>query len=124
MIVTEREEAMDHLSSIVESNTVGKSWQIQPRVLDWTLIDTYVDLNNFDIVIGADIIYIEDTFAYLLQTLLNVAGNSETLVLLSCRIRYKRDKTFLNLLKEHFEVERRFYDEERKIFIYNVRKKV
>jgi len=118
--VTEREEAMDHLISTVERNTEGKHWDISAQVLDWTVsYDDSDKFHDFDVVIGADIIYIEETFEYLLKTLKSFASKPEILVLLSCRIRYDRDEHFLNMLKELFEIKQIFYEEDRKIKIYS-----
>ena len=111
---------MDHLISTVEGNTNGKHWDISAQVLDWTVsYDGSDTFDDFDVIIGADIIYIEDTFEYLLKTLKSFAAKTETLVLLSCRIRYDRDEHFLNMLKEMFEINQIFYEEDRKIIIYS-----
>ncbi|XP_005111925.1 protein N-lysine methyltransferase METTL21A isoform X2 [Aplysia californica] len=126
VVVTEREEAMNHLSSTVESNAKGKSWKISAQVLDWrsSSYDSSDVLPNCDVVLGADIIYIEDTFHDLLKTLKSVAATADTLVLLSCRIRYERDERFLNMLREFFDVREEFFDEEKQIRIYSARRKV
>lgn len=122
--VTEREEAMPHLKSTVENNTVGKSWSITSLVVDWTDDHNTDSVQDYDIIIGADIIYIEETFKDLLKTLKTFAKNSNILVLISCRIRYERDEKFLNMLREYFDVTKVFFDEEKKINIFSARRKV
>ena len=58
---------------------------------------------DFDVIIGADVIYIQDTFSDLLKTL-NELSTEKTALYLSCKIRYDRDTSFLNLLRESFSV--------------------
>jgi predicted nicotinamide N-methyase len=53
----------------------------------------------FDVILAADVIYIEDTFPLLLQSLVNLS-NRETVILLSCKRRYERDDRFFDLLRE------------------------
>lgn len=53
----------------------------------------------FDIVLAADVIYIEDTFPLLLQSLIDLS-NRETVILISCKRRYERDDRFFDLLRE------------------------
>ena len=116
MTVTEREEALDHLTSTVTSNK-KTSWNIETKILDWTKVEDFDPVQDYDILIGADIIYIEDTFEYLLKTLLTFT-KSNTPVLLSMRIRYERDEKFLDMMRNHFELSRIFHDRERGILIY------
>ena len=71
----------------------------------------------FDYILGADIVYIEDTFPQLLQTITELSDR-RTVVLLSCKIRYKRDRNFLGLLTEKFEISKVHYDESVDIYIY------
>lgn len=51
----------------------------------------------FDIVLAADVIYIEDTFPFLLQSLVDLSDR-ETVILISCKRRYERDDRFFDLL--------------------------
>lgn len=90
------------------------------KVLEWGQ-DLHKFSEPFDIILGADIIYIEDTFQDLLQTLLHLS-NEDTLILLSCRIRYERDNNFLDMMKEKFQVEHVLHDSERGIEIYSAKK--
>lgn len=74
-------------------------------------------IGGFDLVLGADIIYLEDTFVPLLRTLEYLCADS-TLVLLACKIRYQRDTDFLSLLGQRFRVQEVHYDQERDIRVY------
>lgn len=71
----------------------------------------------FEYILGADIVYIEETFPQLLQTI-NDLSDENTVVLLSCKIRYKRDNNFLSLLNENFKVTKVYYDKAVDIYIY------
>ena len=53
----------------------------------------------FDIVLAADVIYIEDTFPLLLQSLADLSDH-ETVILISCKRRYERDDRFFDLLRK------------------------
>ncbi|XP_048238063.1 protein N-lysine methyltransferase METTL21A-like isoform X1 [Haliotis rufescens] len=118
--VTERREAMPNLRKTVNSNTVDSCpGSITAKELDWT-----TDLSphpQYDVILGADIVYIEDTFQALLRTLVHTA-REDTVVLLSCRIRYDRDLHFLTLLESHFVVEQIHYDKSRDIKIFSAKK--
>ena len=58
----------------------------------------------YDIVLAADVVYIEESFPALIQTMDQLSG-SGTLLLLSCKYRYERDSRFLQLLGERFQSE-------------------
>lgn len=53
----------------------------------------------FDIILAADVIYIQDTFPLLLQSLVDLSDR-ETVILISCKRRYERDDHFFDLLRE------------------------
>lgn len=122
MTITDRQPALDSLFTNVKSN-------LPPAVLESTTVselswgehlDRY-PAGGFDVVLGADIVYLEDTFIPLLKTLEHLCSDS-TLVLLSCKIRYERDNTFLDMLKQRFQVEEVHYDKERDIHVFEARK--
>ena len=77
---------------------------------------------GFDLVLGADIVYLEDTFPALLATLDHLSSAS-TVVLLACRLRYERDSRFLALLRERFAVEEVHFDRERDVRVYRAVKR-
>ncbi|KAH3708308.1 protein N-lysine methyltransferase METTL21A-like [Dreissena polymorpha] len=119
--ITDREEVLDFLKETVSQNLpedlLGRT---EIRALDWTK-----DINNFpdpfDVILGADIVYIEEVFEDLLRTLLKLS-NRDTLVLLSCRIRYERDNYFLDRLREHFIVNQILYDELKDVILFQATK--
>lgn len=86
------------------------------RELEWGQDISTFD-RPFEYILGADIVYIEETFPHLLQTITELC-DEKTVVLLSCKIRYKRDSKFLALLNETFEVTQVHYDNTVDIYIY------
>lgn len=72
---------------------------------------------GFDLVLGADIVYLEDTFVPLLQTLEHLCSDT-SVVLLACKIRYERDTNFVAMLGQRFRTEEVYYDKQRDIHIY------
>lgn len=120
--ITDREAALEFLESNVQANLPS---ELHPRAvvkeLTWGK-----DLGNFppgafDFVLGADIIYLEETFGELLQTLEHLCSE-QTVILLSCRIRYERDNKFLKMLKGHFSVYEVHYDSSKDIHIYKAQR--
>ncbi|XP_035006322.1 protein N-lysine methyltransferase METTL21A [Hippoglossus stenolepis] len=116
--ITDRASALDLLSTNVKSNLPPDcEGSATVSELTWGQgLDRY-PAGGFDLVLGADIVYLEDTFVPLLQTLEHLSSDA-TAVLLACKIRYERDRNFLSMLKERFRVEEVHYDRQRDIHIY------
>jgi predicted nicotinamide N-methyase len=55
----------------------------------------------YDVLLAADVVYIEDTFSELIQCIEQLSGVEST-ILLSCKYRYERDSRFLQLLRVRF----------------------
>ncbi|XP_077997737.1 protein N-lysine methyltransferase METTL21A-like [Glandiceps talaboti] len=122
VIVTDRQMALKQLQENINRNLkpTGDSSEIRINVqeLDWGQnLEDYAE--PFDIILGADIIYIKETFPDLLKTLIHLS-DCKTLVLLSCRIRYEKDSDFIESLKDHFSVTKIFYDAATDVRIYKV----
>ncbi|TDG96291.1 hypothetical protein EPR50_G00238830 [Perca flavescens] len=116
--ITDREPALDFLSANVEANVPPDSQgSVVVSELTWGEGLERYPAGGFDLVLGADIVYLEDTFVPLLQTLEHLCSES-TVVLLACKIRYKRDTNFLSMLKQRFLVEEIYYDKQRDIHVY------
>ncbi|XP_041637661.1 protein N-lysine methyltransferase METTL21A [Cheilinus undulatus] len=116
--ITDREPALDFLSANVKANLPQDS-QVSVTVSELTWgegLERY-PAGGFDIVLGADIIYLENTFVPLLQTLDHLCSDT-TVVLLACKIRYERDTNFLGMLKKQFSVEEVYYENQRDIHVY------
>ncbi|KAM6348702.1 LOW QUALITY PROTEIN: protein N-lysine methyltransferase METTL21A [Alca torda] len=120
--ITDRAAALEFLESNVQANLPS---ELCPRAvvkeLTWGK-----DLDNFppgafDFILGADIVYLEETFAELLQTLDHLCSE-QTVILLSCRIRYERDHKFLKMLRGRFSVYEVHYDSSKDVHIYKAQK--
>ena len=122
--VTERESTLDNLNSIVKANVQDDmTTQIHVLKLDWRDDLTNSFSPEYDLILGADIIYIEETFPDLHRTLLYLSNQPNCMILLSCKIRYEKDSNFLEKMKNDFIVEQLAYDSERDISIYKIKRK-
>ena len=106
----------------LNTNSLGENAAVEVKELDWG-VNHNSFTESYDIIIGSDIIYIEETFQQLLTTILYLCKEN-TSMLLSCRNRYRRDDQFLDTLSAHFQVKKVLYDKSRDIYIYEVRKYV
>ncbi|XP_037552232.1 protein N-lysine methyltransferase METTL21A [Nematolebias whitei] len=114
--ITDREPALDLLSANVKTNLTPDQ-SVVVSELSWGMGLEHYPAGGFDLVLGADIIYLEDTFQSLIQTLEYLSSDA-TVVLLACKIRYERDTNFLSMLKHRFIVQEVHYDRERDIHLY------
>nr|XP_046238501.1 protein N-lysine methyltransferase METTL21A [Scatophagus argus] len=116
--ITDRDPALDFLSANVKANLPPDSQgSAVVSELTWGEGLERYPAGGYDLVLGADIVYLEDTFEPLLQTLEHLCSDT-TVVLLACKIRYKRDTNFLSMLKQRFTVEEVYYDKQRDIHVY------
>ncbi|KAM9334215.1 protein N-lysine methyltransferase METTL21A [Symphorus nematophorus] len=116
--LTDREPALDFLSANVKANLPPDSQgSVVVSELTWGEGLERYPAGGFDLVLGADIVYLEDTFVQLLHTLEHLCSDT-TVVLLACKIRYQRDTDFLSMMKQRFRVEEVHYDKERDIHLY------
>ena len=122
MVLTDRAIALDTLKRNVKRNCIdsdsASSKTVDVEELEWgsELGDKFTDIQ---VILGADIVYIEETFHLLLKTLLEITTrNKDCVVLLSSKIRYERDERFYEMMRQHFNVEQVFYDVPRDIRIY------
>lgn len=121
--ITDRQVALEFLKSNVEANLPP---HIKPKVvvkeLTWGQNLESFSPGEFDLILGADVIYLEDTFTDLLQTLGHLCSN-RSVILLACRIRYERDNNFLTMLERQFTVSKVHYDPEKDVHIYKAQKR-
>ncbi|XP_026157995.1 protein N-lysine methyltransferase METTL21A [Mastacembelus armatus] len=116
--ITDREPALDFLSANVKTNLPPDlQGSVVVSELTWGESLERYPADGFDLVLGADIVYLKDTFVPLLQTLEHLCSDT-TVVLLACKIRYERDTNFLYMLKQRFRTEEVYYDKQRDIHIY------
>ena len=90
-----------HLNS---DNVKGRD--VVVRELEWGVTDLATFKAPYDVILAADVIYREDSFAALLQTLWELSS-AETVILLSCKRRYDREEKFFELAErtQHFSYE-------------------
>ncbi|TMS01461.1 Protein N-lysine methyltransferase METTL21A [Larimichthys crocea] len=120
--ITDRQPALDFLSANVNVNVPADlQGSVVVSELSWGEGLERYPAGGFDLVLGADIVYLEDTFVPLLRTLEHLCSDS-TVLLLACKIRYKRDTDFLSMLRRRFTVEEVYYDKHRDIHVYKSQK--
>ncbi|XP_078358356.1 protein N-lysine methyltransferase METTL21A-like [Oculina patagonica] len=118
--ITDRKMALNVTKMNVEGNLGENQNSVAIKELEWGQnVSSFSP--PFDFVLGADIVYIEETFSDLLKTLQDLCDEN-SIVLLSCKIRYDRDKRFFELLSKHFRHETVMYDQELDIIVYKARK--
>lgn len=120
--ITDRKEVMSYLEQTVKTNLPEELFeQAAVLPLDWTR-DLGKFNGTFDAILGADIVYVEEAFDDLLKVLIQLSDQN-TVILLSCKIRYDRDSNFLHRLKEFFQVDKVLHDNSRDIDLYKVVKR-
>ncbi|NXX43778.1 MT21A methyltransferase, partial [Tricholaema leucomelas] len=120
--ITDRAAALEFLESNVQANLPS---ELRPRAvvkeLTWGKDLSNFSPGEFDFILGADIVYLEETFADLLQTLEHLCSE-RTVILLACRIRYERDHKFLKMLSGLFSVYEVHYDASKDVHIYKAQR--
>ncbi|XP_053313678.1 EEF1A lysine methyltransferase 3 [Spea bombifrons] len=114
---------LPHTLPQIEKNVLANVPPNQiPRVcaLSWGL-DQEQFPQDFDYIIGADIVYLKETYPLLIQTLQHLCG-PHTTVLLSSKMRQEHGTVafFQNVLPQHFALELVQRDEDEDINIYKV----
>ena len=118
--ITDRKMALNVTRMNVERNLDEQQNSVAIKELEWGQnVSSFSP--PFDFVLGADIVYIEDTFKDLLKTLQDLCDEN-SIVLLSCKIRYDRDKRFFELLSQCFRHQTILYDQELDITLFEARK--
>ena len=121
--LTDRKIALNQLQANLEANIpeFGVRGGIAASVKELTWGENLQEFPKpYDLVLGADIVYLEDSFPDLIKTLVHLTNN-DSLVLLSCRIRYARDENFLDLLREKFSVKEVLHEKTRNIHIFEAK---
>ena len=74
----------------------------------------------FDMILAADVVYVEESFPLLIKSLDDLT-DSQTVVLLSCKHRYESYMKFFTLFQTKFDFEVVWFNEDLKV--YRARKK-
>lgn len=114
--VTDRPVALPVLQKNIERNDAEN---VQVLELTWGQKNLDQFSRPYEVVIGADIVYIEETFEDLLLTIDQLSDNKTT-VILSCQIRYERDLRFIQLLRKCFAVQ--LLHQNRDVTVFTARK--
>lgn len=116
--ITDREAALELLSANVDANLPPRCRRLAVvSELTWGQGLERFPEGGFDVVLGADIVYLEESFPALLRTL-EYLCSERSVVLLACRIRYERDRAFLRMLGRGFAVDLVHYDKDRDVYVY------
>ncbi len=102
VVLTDRNTASAEAN--IEANRENlKDKQITVSQLEWGQ-----DVSSFnpplDVLLAADVVYIEESFPSLLKSLSDLSSHGTT-VLLSCKHRYEREDRFIKLVQRVFETE-------------------
>ena len=119
VVITDRNPQPAKHNLKLNSDNLDPHRQVAVRELTWGQ-----DVSDFhppyDVLLAADVVYIEDTFSQLIQCLEQLSGVHST-ILLSCKYRYERDSRFLQLLREKFVSEMVWTSGD--LSIYSIRKR-
>ncbi|XP_076967349.1 EEF1A lysine methyltransferase 3 isoform X1 [Tamandua tetradactyla] len=118
--ITDLPLALEQIQGNVQAN-MPAGVRAQVRALSWG-IDQHVFPRDYDLVLGADIVYLEPTFPLLLGTLQHLCGPRGTIYLASkMREEHGTESFFQRLLPQHFHLELAQRDEDENVNIYRAR---
>uniref|UniRef100_A0A8C9A8I3 EEF1A lysine methyltransferase 3 n=1 Tax=Prolemur simus TaxID=1328070 RepID=A0A8C9A8I3_PROSS len=118
--ITDLPLALEQIQGNVQAN-VPAGGQAQVRALSWG-IDHHVFPGDYDLVLGADIVYLEPTFPLLLGTLQHLCGPHGTIYLASTmREEHGTESFFQHFLPQHFQLELVQRCEDENVNIYRAR---
>ncbi|XP_037703084.1 EEF1A lysine methyltransferase 3 isoform X1 [Choloepus didactylus] len=118
--ITDLPLALEQIQGNVQANMPAGD-RAQVRALSWG-IDQHVFPRDYDLVLGADIVYLEPTFPLLLGTLQHLCGPHGTIYLASkMREEHGTESFFQHLLPQHFQLELAQRDEDENVNIYRAR---
>ncbi|KAM6214865.1 EEF1A lysine methyltransferase 3 isoform 1-T1 [Rhynchocyon petersi] len=120
--ITDLPLALEQIQGNVRANVPAGS-QAEVRALSWG-IDQHVFPGDYDLVLGADIVYLEPTFPLLLGTLHHLCGPQGTIYLASqMREEHGTESFFQQFLPQHFQLELAQRDEDVNVNIYRARRR-
>ncbi|XP_035699248.1 uncharacterized protein LOC118431916 [Branchiostoma floridae] len=116
--ITDTKEGLESTRINVGRNTRNVRHAPLVKQLKWgDDLHMYPTSDHYDYILGADIIYIEETFPDLLRTLRHLCDH-DTVILLASKIRYERDERFFNMLRQEYDVRVIKEDREEEVKIY------
>ncbi|XP_052021105.1 EEF1A lysine methyltransferase 3 [Apodemus sylvaticus] len=118
--ITDLPVALEQIQDNVLAN-VPPGGRAQVCALSWG-VDQHAFPGNYDLVLGADIVYLEPTFPLLLGTLRHLCGPHGTVYLASkMRAEHGAETFFQRFLPQHFHLELAQRDENVNVNIYRAR---
>ena len=118
VLATDIPSAVPLLRKNIRRNTQGETIRVSP--LDWT---SFTHPGHFDLILGADLVYIKEMFPHLLSLLTQLASQHTT-IYMSSKIRYPKDSHFYEMLAEQCSVQQILYDSETDVHVYKIEKRV
>ena len=120
---TDLNNALSACSSNIELNLDSSIHNYDLKSLDWTenLSDAW-SAKHFDFIIGADLIYIEEIFQDLINTILYFTKQNKQLkMFLSGKIRYvERYGKFKKMLENSFHVDEVYFNKDVNVYIWKI----
>ncbi|CAM5168930.1 unnamed protein product [Eretmochelys imbricata] len=122
--ITDLPLALEQIQENVQKNVPAEhSARAKVCALSWGL-DHKEFLRDYDFILGADIVYLKDTYPLLIKTLQHLCGPHSTIYLSSkMRQEHSTDVFYEALLPLHFTSELAYRDENENINIYRVTSK-
>lgn len=118
--ITDLPLALEQIQGNVQANVLP-GVRAQVRALSWG-VDQHVFPGDYDLVLGADIVYLEPTFPLLLGTLQHLCGPQGTIYLAAkMRQEHGTESFFQHLLPQYFHLELAQRDENVNVNIYRAR---
>ena len=109
----------DRSTSSAKANLEANKDNFSGREITVSRLEWGQDVSSFnppfDVLLAADVVYIEDYFHALIKSLSELSS-SETVVLLSCKHRYEREDQFIELLRDSFDIEPVWSEQSLKIY--------
>lgn len=120
--LTDQERNLEILRQNIKLNFADGE-VVKPHVekLEWNVNLDDFSSSDYDIVIGADVIYNVDMFRNLLKTMRHLSGEG-CQVILSSKLRYDRVEQFNKIAARHFSLELLYFDHDSNVAIYRFTK--
>ena len=95
-------------------------FNVEVRTLDWgTSVSSFH--TPVDFVLGADVVYLEETFPALISTVTSLTDCRRSTVVLALTIRYARDISFLDMFDVRFQCSHVAFDTESSVVLLHAR---
>ena len=118
VVITDLSKALPLIQKNVAKNFDSNFPEILE--LEWNVgLETFVH-QDFDVILGADVIYSERLFRALRNTLKHFTPKVSTTVFLASKLRYDRIEKFIEMIKNLFEIKLLDHDKTSNVVIYQL----